>query len=148
MLSKGGYRVTRDDLKQIYHITREIKKREAQLSELRELTGAKAQRLTGMPRGGNISDETGNAATRLLDLEMILLGEKKKLEMAKAEVILFISQIEDSYIRRIVEYRHYDLLPWKDIADLMGGRATTVSIRKTYSRWIREALPDEHRTNE
>jgi hypothetical protein len=52
----------------------------------------------------------------------------------------YVAEIDDSYMRQIITYRHIDMLKWRDIAQKIGGGNTEDGIRMAYKRFIeREA---------
>lgn len=62
-------------------------------------------------------------------------AEGKLLELTnKAEE--YINSIEDSRMRRIVQYRIMDGLSWYEVADRMGGKATSEGCRKYFERFF------------
>lgn len=70
----------------------------------------------------------------LLKLEEM---EERLLELTnKAEE--YINSIEDSRMRRIVQYRILDGLSWYEVADRMGGKATSDSCRMYFERFFQK----------
>lgn len=70
----------------------------------------------------------------LLKLEEM---EERLLELTnKAEE--YINSIEDSRMRRIVQYRILDGLSWYEVADRMGGKATSDSCKKYFERFLKK----------
>ncbi len=64
-------------------------------------------------------------------------AEGKLLELTnKAEE--YINSIEDSRMRRIVQYRILDGLSWYEVADRMGGKATSDSCKKYFERFLKK----------
>ena len=57
------------------------------------------------------------------------------LEQA-AEVEQYIRTIENSRMRRIIQYRVIDGLSWYEVADRIGGKATSESCRKYFERFL------------
>ena len=67
--------------------------------------------------------------------ESLSAAEAKLLEQA-AEVEQYIRTIEDSRMRRIIQYRVIDGLSWYEVADRIGGKATSESCRKYFERFL------------
>lgn len=65
----------------------------------------------------------------LSELEMELLETLNQVEE-------FIAGINDSHIRRIINLRVIDGLPWNKVADRIGGGNTDDSVRKTFDRFM------------
>lgn len=127
--------MTRDELKQIYFINKEIEMWERELEKVRAQSEVQTKKLSGMPfaNTNDISDPTSDIAIKLIDIEMIILGKKKELEYKRYEIMKFINNIEDSYMRLIVKYRCVDCLKWEQVADLVGTNAE--SLRQAFKRF-------------
>ena len=67
--------------------------------------------------------------------ESLSAAEAKLLEQT-AEVEQYIRTIEDSRMRRIIQYRVIDGLSWYEVADRIGGKATSESCRKYFERFL------------
>lgn len=61
--------------------------------------------------------------------------EEKLLELTN-QAEEYINSIEDSRMRRIVQYRILDGLSWYEVADRMGGKATSEGCRKYFERFF------------
>lgn len=62
-------------------------------------------------------------------LELEILENVKQVEQ-------FISEIQDSHIRRIVSFRFVDGLTWNEVADKMSGNNTEDSVKKAFQRFM------------
>lgn len=68
---------------------------------------------------------------------MLTLGKlQAKIDEQLVELEEMIAEIDDSYIRRIVDYRVLQRKPWNEIANLIGGNNTPDSVRKIFERFI------------
>ena len=63
--------------------------------------------------------------------------EEKLLELTN-QAEEYINSIEDSRMRRIVQYRILDGLSWYEVADRMGGKATSDSCRMHFERFLQK----------
>ena len=63
--------------------------------------------------------------------------EEKLLELTN-QAEEYINSIEDSRMRRIVQYRIMDRLSWYEVADKMGGKATSDSCKKYFDRFLKK----------
>lgn len=63
--------------------------------------------------------------------------EEKLLELTN-QAEEYINSIEDSRMRRIVQYRIMDGLSWYEVADRMGGKATSDSCRMYFERFLQK----------
>lgn len=131
--------MTRNELSQIYYINRELTMWEKELEELREQSLMKSKEITGMPfaNTNETSDQVANLATKICDVEMVILGKKKELELERNKILKFITGIDDSLTRMIVKYRCVDLLTWSDVAAVIGGNSED-SVRMTFNRFVKK----------
>lgn len=134
--------MTKKELKQIYYINREIILWKRELERVRSESEVKGQEITGMPRGGNISDTTGERAAREIDIELIILGKLKEIQVQRRMIMGYMDSIEDSFIRQLVYYRHVLLMKWEEIAEAMGGECNSRSLKMAHSRWLNK-MEDE-----
>lgn len=77
----------------------------------------------------------------------LLMLRKERLDKLEIELLEtinqveeYISGIEDSHIRRIVNLRVVEGLPWLTIAKRIGGQNTEDSVKKAYYRYIDKTL--------
>ena len=63
--------------------------------------------------------------------------EEKLLELTN-QAEEYINSIEDSRMRRIAQYRIMDRLSWYEVADKMGGKATSDSCKKYFERFLKK----------
>ena len=63
--------------------------------------------------------------------------EEKLLELTN-QAEEYINSIEDSRMRRIAQYRIMDGLSWYEVADRMGGKATSDSCKKYFERFLKK----------
>lgn len=98
----------------------------------------KGQEITGMPFVPGTADKVGDLATKTADLKRSIEEAQQKLILKKTETILFVNNINDSYIRQIVILRDIEGMRWYDVADAMGKSATAESVRKAYERFMQK----------
>lgn len=65
----------------------------------------------------------------LSELELEILENVNQVEK-------FISEIQDSHIRRIISFRFIDGLTWNEVADKMSGNNTEDSVKKAFQRFM------------
>lgn len=125
------------DLKQIYYIKLEIK----MLSEKRdnlEQSILKSQKLNGMPRSAKISKQTEAKAIELAEIKEILEELEYRTLVEAKKIYEYIRGIDDSLLRQIIVRRCIDLMPWREVADKVGGNNTEDSVRMYYERHIED----------
>ena len=67
--------------------------------------------------------------TTLANLEIELMETINEIE-------LFISQIDDSFMRRIINLRFIEKLSWGEVANRMGGANNEDNIKKAFYRFM------------
>lgn len=88
---------------------------------------ARTTNLTGMPGGSGLhADRTAYYATKIADLLTEIEEAENEAERTRAEVEQLVYRIQpdsEKHVRfiQVLEMRHLDLLPWSDIARVIGG---------------------------
>ena len=130
--------MTAQDLKQIHAIKQEIKMWEEKLVELETKALAHGQVLTGMPGGNKTSDNVAYIASDIVEVKKIIEGKLTELKRIEREIMDFINNIEDSYVRQIIFLRCVNCYTWGQVANKLN--ATPDGIRKTYFRYLDKEL--------
>ena len=135
--------MTRRDLEKVYYLKRELKMWERRYDELIADISQDTVAPDGMPysRTNKVTSPTESKAIQIADHVELIRNHKKKIQIAIREVETFISQIQDPFIRQIVELRCIELKSWNDVADRIGQSATPESVRKAYCRFIEKNIP-------
>lgn len=66
----------------------------------------------------------------------LLRTSEMQLTLRTKEVEQFISSINDSFVRRIINLRVLEGLNWKEVADRIGGGNTEGSVKMIFQRFI------------
>lgn len=135
--------MTRRDLEKVYYLKRELKMWEKRYEELIADMSQDTVAPDGMPysRTNKVTSPTESKAIQIADHAELIRQHKQKIEIAIREVETFISQIQDPFIRQIVELRCIKLKSWNDVAEKIGQSATPESVRKTYCRFVEKNIP-------
>ena len=135
--------MTRRDLEKVYYLKRELKMWERRYDELIADISQDTIAPDGMPysRTNKVTSPTETKAIQIADHVELIRNHKKKIQIAIREVETFISQIQDPFIRQIVELRCIELKSWNDVADRIGQSATPESVRKAYCRFVEKNIP-------
>ena len=84
---------------------------------------------------------------KALVIQRDLLKERLKYcSELETRILMFISGIDESELRRIAEYRYLEGMKWEDIGKLMGTDRTTPQkqLKKELMKWLRrEKMPKE-----
>lgn len=131
-------KITRQDLESIYYLWKDQKR----LESLIEVEKAKAEKCTvsmSMTPGGSsgnklsVEDKYITATEKYIN-ELIDI----KNQIAEKVIVIerFINHIPEPYYRLLLHYRCVECLPFKVIADKLGGKNTADSVRKAYIRYL------------
>ena len=96
---------------------------------LRASLGLKAQNLSGMPRGSGVGDVVGNATAEINRLEERIEKLAAAAEKSQKPIEEWIDSIDSIYTQTILRLRFLYGLPWKEVADMVGGRNTAESVK-------------------
>ena len=132
--------MTRKKLEQVYHLNNELKMWQRRLAELQADIALSPKVLDGMPysKTNNVGSPTEEKAIRLADLAKVIEGKISEIQIALMDIEIFISSIDDSLTRQIVEYRCCKLMSWADVAEKLGSSCTADSTRQIYHRFVKE----------
>ena len=133
--------MTRNDLEQIYFLSRELRLLERELERLRGRSLI-ASPLPSTSHGSGVSDKVGSLAQRRVDLERLVLDKQAEIQSQRDRAMNFIYQIPDSLTRQVVYYRCVSLMSWRRVAAEIGGRNTEESVKKTYYRFFKKTCPE------
>lgn len=128
--------MTREELKQIYYINKEIKMWQNELDRLECKSLVKGQEITDMPLGSGTSDKVADLAIEKADIEAIIKGKLAEIQIQRKRIIEYIDSIDDSLLRQIMFYRNVSCMTWNQVACEIGGRNTGESVRKLYDRYF------------
>lgn len=68
----------------------------------------------------------------------LLERRKVDLEEKTNDIEEFINEIDDSLVRRIIEYRIVQQMPWRKVALHIGKGTTEEAVRKIYERYLQK----------
>lgn len=132
--------MTKEELSQIYYLNKEIKIWQQELERLECQSLLKGQQLSGMPTGNGTSDKTGDLAIKKTDIQLVIEGKLKEIQLQRERIIEFISGIEDSLMRQIVYFRNVSCMSWRQVAAEIGGNNTEDGVRMAYDRFVKKNL--------
>ena len=126
--------MTREELKQIYYLNKEIKMWQRELDAIECKSLIKGQVLTGMPFGSGISDPTFNIVAEREKYRKIIEGKLAEVQVLRRKIIEYIDSIDDSLLRQIIFFRNVSCMSWNQVANEIGGNNTENSVRMMYNR--------------
>lgn len=128
--------MTKEELKQIYYLNKEVRMWQKELERYQCKSLVKSQEITGMPFGGGISDGTARLACDMAEIDAIIKGKLAEIQIQRKKIIEYISGLNDSLLRQIVFLRNVSCMSWNEIAREIGGNNTENSVRMMYNRNI------------
>lgn len=130
--------MTLKELSQLYYLNREIERDKKRLDELKlQAQGIPGSKLTGMPRGGNISGSSiDRYIAEIVDLEAIISAKITQCLHERNRLERYIADIPDSLTRQVFTLRFINGLPWLQVAYSIGGYNTEDSVKKICYRYV------------
>ncbi len=130
--------MTKRELSQIYYLNREVEMWQRELQRLKQQSLIKSYRFSDTPKEKGTTDNVGNLAAIIADIETIINGKLAEIQLQRKKIIEYINSIDDSLIRQIIFYRHISCMTWEQVAAYVGGNNTEENIRKIYSRFFKK----------
>lgn len=114
--------MTKKKLEQIYYLKKELRMWQRRLSELQADIAISPQAPNGMPHSqtNNTDDPTQRKAMKLAEADAHIQRQIRRIEKATREIEQFITTIEDSEMRMLVEYRCIYNMHWDEISNKAG----------------------------
>lgn len=135
--------MTFETLRHHCDLRQQLEKHEDLLCELRHSAQAASHAPDGMPRAPGVSDKVGTLAIAIVDLKERIAYLKKTIAAEEGDISAWISSIDDILTRQIFRLRFLCGLPWADVAQTVGGRNTTASVKMVCSRYLdRQRMAD------
>ena len=135
--------MTFETLRHHCDLRQQLEKHEDLLCELRHSAQAASHAPDGMPHATGVSDKVGTLAIAIVDLEERIAYLKKTIAAEEGDISAWISGIDDPLTRQIFRLRFLCGLPWADVAQTVGGRNTTASVKMVCSRYLdRQRMAD------
>lgn len=132
--------MTRKKLEQVYHLNNELKMWQRRLAELQADIALSPKVMDGMPytNTNNVGTPTEEKAIKLAEVAKVIEGKISEIQIALMEIEIYISSIDDSLMRQILEYRCCKLNTWAEVAEKLGKGFTAEAARQTYHRFMKE----------
>jgi hypothetical protein len=122
LIRRSGVRLTKRELNQLKSLREEIQDKERQLRKLEEKSPVGVPKLTGTPSGRVVRKKVEDEAIEKTAIRDIISRLKKKAAKQELEIWKFIESVDDSFVRRIIEYKYIDLLTWRQVSYKIYGR--------------------------
>lgn len=124
------------ELNQLKNLKQEIEEQRDRLRELRADAVALSGDSYSMSKS-TVSDKLGKIVTETVALEEQINRELTEYWREYVELEMYISNIPDSFTRRIFRMRFIDDLPWWKIARKCDGNYTADSVRMIAVRFLK-----------
>ena len=128
--------MTKEELKQIYYINKEIKMWQKELERLQCKSLVKGQEITDMPFGSGTSDKVADMAIDIADINAIIRGKLAEIQVQRKKILEYINSIDDSMLRQIMFLRNVSCMNWNQVARELG--STENCVKQIYSRHFRK----------
>ncbi len=124
--------MTKEELKQIYYINKEILMWQKELDRLECKSLVKGQEITDMPFGSGNSDKVADLAIEIADTKAVIRGMLAEIQIQRRKIIDYIESIDDSLLRQIMFLRNVSCMNWNQVARELG--STENCVKQIYSR--------------
>lgn len=129
--------MTVERLKDLYYIKKQIERIDNEIMRVAVQagpTGYRSPDISGMPRNPSPINKSDEALDRIGELR----EEKGRLLLELEEIERWIHSLRHRD-QIIIRYRYEDQLSWQEIADMIGGKETLVSVQTSHYRCLRES---------
>lgn len=128
--------MTKEDLNQIYYLDKEIKMWQDELYKIKNKSTVKSTNMSAIIIKSCQSNDVLDLIVDLTEIESIINDKLIELQLKLKNIINYINNINDSFIRQIIYYRHVRLMKWSDVAAHIGGGNSEESVRKSHDRYL------------
>ena len=135
--------MTRQELKQVRYLKREIKLLQEQIAAVEseivtdKVTGSDPEH-PWTERSFIIRGLPGERNEKLLRLRDRLERRMNDLQDLRAEIFGWVESIDDSLLRQVIILRHVNGLSWRQVAREVGGGNTADGVRKMHDRYFED----------
>ena len=130
-------KLTKDELKQIYYINKEIQMWQRELEKIRSQGLVKSPTISDMPKGGQKFD-ISDYVSAIADYEAVIRGLLAKVQIQRKKIIEYIEGVDDSLMKQIIFYRCVSCMTWEEVAANIGGGNSGEYLRLKYGRYLRK----------
>lgn len=128
--------MTMKELSQLYWLNREIERDKARLEELYTKAISCTQSITGMPHVPGVTDKVGNYSGEIADLRGIIEANIQRCFYELNRLNRYIDSVDDPQMRMILSLRFVNGLPWRQVAESIGGNNSEDSVRMMCKRFL------------
>lgn len=129
--------MTFKELYQLESLKKEIAEQKRRLNQLRAAATALNGNSDGIPKSAGASDRIGAIVAEIATLEALLSDKLVEYWRTYMELERYISNMPDSFTRRIFRMRFIDGKSWDAIAYKCGGKQTGNALRMICKRFLK-----------
>lgn len=119
--------MTKEKLRQLYYLNREI------INDTEELVELKIK-----ARRNQKAEENAEKEKLIVEFEARLVEKVRRCKRLRTEINEFIDGIEDSLLRQIFYYRYEKCMSWRKVAFMVGGSNTEDGVRMLAHRYLKK----------
>lgn len=128
--------MTIEELKQLAYLEKAISLEKDRLQALRESIDMKSPVITDMPKAPGARDRLGEVVPEIVDQDMALQENIRKLEEMKKRLTDYIDKTGNVRMRMILTLRFIKQMQWQEVADYIGGKETEYSVKQACYRYV------------
>lgn len=128
--------MTLEELNQHLALRQQLQRDREILASLEARAVPGAQVLTGMPHAPGVVAKTEIFAVEIADFKSKIEALEKEIAEEQKGIETWIAGISPDWVRLIFRLRFIHGLPWKEVADVMGGGNTPESVKMSCYRYL------------
>ncbi len=128
--------MTVQELQQLFYLNRMIEREQDKLDDLRSAAGLKSPAFSDMPKAPGAHDKIGELVPKIVDQEREIEKNIQAYTQTRDRLQDYIRKVPNTRIKLILSLRFLDMLPWQEVADIIGGRETEYSVKQACYRYI------------
>lgn len=131
-------KVTLKDLSQLYYLSKEIKRDQDRLLQMRaRISVPGIPNYNGMPKNPLSENHIERYIAEIIDIENIIDLKTQQSLIECKKLVRYISDIPDSLTRQIFTARFVECKNWTQVAIDIGGGNTEEGVRKRVYRYLK-----------
>lgn len=124
------------ELSRYFKVMERLRRDKEILASLEAAAKPGAQNLNGMPHATGVSDKVGNLAVEIADMKDKIGRLQAKADKELATLEAYIDTIQDDQIRIVFRLRFVRCLKWWQVARILGGGNTEMTVKKICYRYL------------
>ena len=131
--------MTNKELSKLKYLKKEIEVLRFRIKELENVAQSCSSNITGMPPNNKISDKVGKYASEIADLKCLLDLKMKECFFELNRLTRYIEEVDDTFVKLIMNYRYIHGYSWQKTAYAIGGRNNSESLKKRLYRFLNKS---------